>query len=149
MAEAIRANVCAGSRRRSKSTKSTNKKNESSTIADLLVTVSPVLMVSSSRASLPTTSTWYPVVPSKRPQASTATQTNDDGNAKAAAKKRKRLGQTKMKRDRIQQEILVSCRKDRNLEAQLKATNKRLSKLQGAQTKRPTAKQVWTHCVTV
>jgi len=149
MAEAVRANVNAGSRRRSKSTKSTNKQKGVSSIVNLLVTVSPALMVSSTNASLPTTSTWYPVAPRKRPQTITATQPNEDTFAKASAKKRKRLGQAKRKRDRIVQEILVGCRKDRDLQTKLTAANKRLSKLQGSQAKRPTAKQVCTHLLTV
>ena len=136
MAEAVRANVSAGSRRKSKSA---NKKNASSSLANLLATVSPALMASSatSSATLPTTSTWYPVVPPIPDQA-------NEKLAKAASKKRKRLGQCKRKRDRIVQEIAKSQRVDRNLNKQLTATNNRLAKLQSAQAQLPTARQVFT-----
>ena len=81
---------------------------------------------------------------------STTTKSNNDGNAKATAKKQKRLGQAKMKWDSIQQEILTSCLNNRDLQSKLTASNKRISKLQGSQhAQRPTAKQVWIPCVFV
>ena len=131
--EAVRADVIAGSRRKSKSV---IEKNKPSLLANLLATVSPALMVSSSSATLPTTSTWYPV--SKR----RATDATDATQSKAASKKRKRLGQVKMKRDRIMQEIGESRETNRNLQSTLTAANKRISQLQGAQARLPTAKEV-------
>ena len=57
-------------------------------------------------------------------------------------RKRKRLGQAKRKRDRIQQELIEAKQIDRKLQSQLTATNKRIAELRGAQSRRPTAKDV-------
>ena len=71
-----------------------------------------------------------------------ATDATDATHAKAVSKKRKRLGQAKMKRDRIVQEIIESCEINRILQADLTAADKRISQLQGAQAQLPTAKEV-------
>jgi len=137
-----RAHVRAGTRRQSKRAR-TNE--QTSSLATLLATISPVFVESSSTEVLPTTTTWYPVStqrPWQRQQTSTHKSDDEDETAKAAAKKRKRLGQIKRKRDRIQQEILQTSKISHNLQSQLTAANKRMSKLQGAEVALPTAKEV-------
>ena len=71
-----------------------------------------------------------------------ATSATDATQANITCKKRKRLAQPKRKRARIQQEIIASQNVDRQLQVQLIAINKRITKLQGAQARRPKAKEV-------
>ena len=94
--EAVRESIRTGSRR---CAKNVAIKEQTSSLVTFLTTVAPVVMASSSNETLPTTQTWFPV--SKRPKK----RQSNDKDAKTAAKKRKRLGQAKMKRDRIQQEL--------------------------------------------
>ena len=132
--ETLRANVRAGGRRKPVTSSSSSPPDvSSSAFVSVLTTVTTLATCASNNATLPTTTTWFKV--GKR-------SSSDDQSAKAASRKRKRLGQAKMKRDRIQQEILVSDVCTRDLQAKLTAVNKRISKLQGAQAQRPTAKQV-------
>ena len=85
----------------------------------------------------PTTTTWFTIESEV-----TKRKRSDEELAKSAAQKRKRLGQAKRKRDRIQQEIDASKKNNRKLQAQLTAVNKRITQLQGAQARNPTAKDV-------
>ena len=144
---ALPADVRAGRRRKPVTSLRRNDHANSapSTIANFLTTVAPVILATSASSStgtptLPTTTTWFPVenLQIKRTR-------SDEQLATAAAKKRKRLGQCKMKRDRLVQEIARSQHVNRNLHAKLTATNTRIAKLQSAQTQLPTARQVFTH----
>ena len=137
--ETLRANVRAGGKRKPVTSSSSPPDASSSAFASVLTTVTTLTTCASNNVTLPTTTTWFKV--GKR-------SSSDAQSAKAASRKRKRLGQAKMKRDRIQQEILVSDVCARDLQAKLTAVNKRISKLQGAQAQRPTAKQVFCMCDT-
>ena len=122
-----RADVRAGARRQLQPTRT---KDQTSSLVTLLATVSPVLMATDNTTSLPEATTWFPI---KRGVADTT----------QSARKRKRLGQAKRKRDRIRQELDIAERNDRKLQSKLTATNKRIAELRGAQVRRPTAKEVY------
>ena len=108
-------------------------------IATFLTTVTFVQASasSSSETAFPTTTTWFPVQSEKSKR-----KRSDEDLAKSATQKRKKLGQAKRKRDRIQQEIDATQKTNRKLQAQLTAVNKRITQLQGVQARRPTAKDV-------
>ena len=117
-----------------------NTTKRSTTMTTLLTaTIVQSSVSASNQTTFPTTTTWFPV-----PEQSEGTKRkrSDEALAKSAAQKRKRLGQAKRKRDRIQQEIDASKKNNRKLQAQLTAFNKRITQLQGAQARNPTAKDV-------
>ena len=125
---------------RSRSFHAVNKHStRSKKIATFLTTVTIVQASasSSSETAFPTTTTWFPVQSEKSKR-----KRSDEDLAKSATQKRKKLGQAKRKRDRIQQEIDATQKTNRKLQAQLTAVNKRITQLQGVQARRPTAKDV-------
>ena len=135
-AETLRADLRAGSRRKKKISSSDGDKTSS--LATFLATVAPVVVCVSNIPSVATTTTWFQTQEAGREVSKKRTRA-DAQLAKAAAKKRKRLGRNKMKRDRLVQEIAKSQREDRNLNAKLTAINQRIAKLQSAQSQLPTA----------
>lgn len=137
-AETFRADVRAGSRRKPAASLCNADSHANSAFANLLTTIMPVVVSSSSNVTLPTTTTWFEMG-KRRAQIADG---NDDEDAQIAMKKRKRLGQAKMKRDRIQQEIDEATGYNRTLQASLNAANKRITQLQGAQARYPTAMDV-------